>query len=71
MYMGGLFLNGHQKAQKCADALTKKTGKQHSVKSTTMNLSDGFPARVLQTYYSVIEGKPKTEYRNAFGKVVK
>jgi len=56
IYHDNIFLDGQKKAQECADALTKATGKPHELTLICENISDGLPARVMICYYKVIKG---------------
>lgn len=55
LFPDNLLLDGQGAAKKCAELLTKSTGRPHDVESETENIGDGFPAVVSQTHYRVVE----------------
>lgn len=55
IYMGGIFSNGKEMAEKCARQLSKETGKKFWVETERENISDGLPPRVKTTHHHVRE----------------
>lgn len=55
LFPDNLLLNGYEAAKKCAELLTKSTGRPHDVEPQIENIGDGFPAVVSQTHYRVVE----------------
>lgn len=59
-YYGGLrgtYKQGLIDAQQCAEALTKATGKTHTVVTRVADSSDGLPSWVPELWHRVIGGK--------------